>query len=1302
MRYGVLGRLELKDGERAIEIAGAKQRALLAVLLLNANRVVSTDTLIEALWEDRTPETAAKALHVHVSQLRKILGTDRLETRSPGYVLRVDPGELDLHVFEELQRVAAERAPAEAAAALREALTLWRGPPLADFLSSRFAQTEIARLDEIRLRAVEDRIEAELELGAHRALVGEIDALVGEHPLRERLRGQLMLALYRSGRQADALDSYQQGRDVLVDELGIEPGRPLRELQRQMLRQDPALDLADELRGEPQEAAGRAAPRSRATAEREPPHVQPDARKVVTVVFTDVSGSTALGEELDPESLRHLMTRYFGATNAVLERHGGTVEKFIGDAVVAVFGVPRAHEDDALRAVRAAAEIRDALSELNREFQEAWGVTVTARTGVNTGEVMAGDPGRGDAFVTGDAINLAARLEQSAQPGEILVGDATHRLVRAAVVSDDAGQLPVKGKAEPVQVWRILEVLPGAPGWTRRLDSTLVDRDTESSLLRQIQTRCIDRRAAEVVTLMGVAGVGKSRLTAEVVSSLGDGTTTVMGRCLPYGEGITFWPVVGVLREAAGIIEGDSQAELRRKLTELLPEDDDGALVADRLAALFGLADSPGIQETFWAVRRVLEHLAGREPLVVVFDDIQWGEATFLDLLEYLADWIATAPVLIVCLARPELLEVRPNWMTGKTNATLLPVQSLSDRDTDELIRNLIDHAGDVEHPLAGVAATSEGNPLFVEETLRMLVDDGLLQRVEGRWTVTRDISRMSIPPTIHALLAARLDRLEPEERAVIERASVVGRVFWWGAVSALTPDDARPALSGHLQSLLRKELIRPHRAESEQDDAFRFAHLLIRDAAYGAIPKAVRADLHEHLADWFESKGGERTGDFEELLGYHTEQAHRSLLELGPRTARVEALGKRAATALASSGRRAYARGDMPAAANLLSRAREILAETDADRLELLPKLAVARAQMGDLAGSQTLLAEMTEAATRSADARLQAHARLLALSMGAWTDPEGWTAEAEATVPGAIAAFEEVGEEAGLAQAWILLALVHLSRAHFGPAEEAWREAAAHARLAGDRRDELESLAWVPLMIWAGPTGFEEGLRRCREVLGAVEGDKKATSSCLLAQAVFEAGTGAFDSARELIGEAKALAREVALTVWLAGPLAQLAGWVELLADDPVAAERELRWGFETLEEIGELGWLSTLVAILAEAVYRQDRDDEAERLTAISEEAADGEDAYSQALWRSVRAKVLARRGALEEAVELACEAIEHADTTDFLHLRWHVYLSAGDVLLQAGKDATAMLERAVAIAEQKGSSVGAQRARDLLAN
>jgi len=1033
----------------------------------------------------------------------------------------------------------------------------------------------------------------------------------------------------------------------------------------------------------------------------QPGSTQDTARKVVTVVFSDITGSTALGEQLDPESMRQIMSRYFEETKLVLARHGGTVEKFIGDAVVAVFGVPLAHEDDAMRAVRAAAELRETLARLNVEFRRTWGVAVAARTGINTGEVIAGDPGAGHAFVTGDAVNLAARLEQSAAPGEILIGEATLRLVRDAVVVEDAGPLTLKGKRDPVPAWRVIEVAAGAPGWTRRLDSQFVGRETESALCRAAFERAVDQRAGELVTVMGTAGVGKSRLTAEFLSRVGDGATVLTGQCLPYGEGITFTPIVAALRELCGVGERDTPDQAREKLRTVLPAGPDRDLVEDRLAGLLDLsAEPPGILETFWAVRKLLEHLGERSPVVVVFDDIQWGEPTFLDLLEYLVDWIQAAPVLLICLARPELLEQRPGWAAGKANATRVALEPLSGAETAVLIRNLVGQAGEVEDALSRVADVAEGNPLFVEETLRMLVDDGLLRRADDRWEVAGDLSRIAIPPTIHALLAARLDRLNGE-RPVIERASVVGRVFGWEAVAALSPPEVRTDLSAHLRSLLDKELIRPDYAETGED-AFRFAHQLIRDAAYQAIPKAVRAELHEALADWFETRASDRPGDYDEILGHHAEQAHQALRELGPMNPRIEALGRRAATALAAAGRRAFAQGDMPAAVNRLSRARQLLAENDPDRLDLLPQLAYASLEVGDFAGSEAVLAEATESARASGDSRLQAHALVLDLSMRLWSDPEGWTTAAEGTASGAITTFEEVDDERGLAHAWSLLALVHLSRAHFGPAEVAWREAAIHAHRAGDRRDELESLSWVPLMVWAGPTHVDEGLRRCREVLEAVDGDKKATSSCLMAQAVFEAGLGRFDEARALIAQARALLEEVALTVWLAGPLAQFAGWVELLADDAPAAERELRWGHDTLTEIGELGWLSTVACILAEAVYAQGRHDEAERLTQFSEESADGEDAYSQALWRSVRAKVLAHRGESKLAEALARESVERADTTDFLHLRWHVHATAGDVLLRtgSGEDASALLASALALAEQKGSTVAARRTTALL--
>jgi class 3 adenylate cyclase/tetratricopeptide (TPR) repeat protein len=1036
--------------------------------------------------------------------------------------------------------------------------------------------------------------------------------------------------------------------------------------------------------------------------------VETDARKVVTVLFADISGSTGLGQALDPESLQHMLSRYFAEMQLIVERHGGLVSKFIGDAVMAVFGLPLVHEDDALRAVRAAAEMREKLAGLNEEFASSWGVTVAVRTGMNTGEVLAREPGHGQSLVVGDAVNVAARLEQVAKPGEVLMGEDTYRLVHEAVSAEQVGPLELRGKAAPVPAWRLLEVVADAAGWSRRLDSPLVDREHELTQLEDAFVRVADGGTCELVTVMAPAGAGKSRLTGELLSRLGSRAKVLQGRCLPYGEGITFWPIMSVLMDAVSMEERDSESEARRKISELLASNGDhgGAdteLVCDALAPLMGFGtEAVGIQETYWAVRKLLERLGDRRPLVVVFDDIHWGEATFLDLLEYLADWIRSAPVLVLCQARPELLDARPGWMTAKENASVVTLRALSTAQTEGLIRGLV---GGTELPpeaRARIAAVAEGNPLFVEETLRMLVDHDLLRSREGRWTVTGDLSSIAIPPTIHALLTARLDRLEPEEREVIQRGSAMGRSFWWGAVAELSPPELRPRIGACLQSLVRKELIEPDRSEIRQQDAFRFTHILVRDAAYQGIPKAARAAMHARLADWIEEHTRELAGDYEEIVGYHLEQAHRSLAELGPPTVQTDALAARGATLLSSAGERAFARGDMPAAVSLLSRATALLSSHDARRLELLPELAFALMETADFDRLVGVTREMDEAATETGDVRLQAHAIVVGLWIRLSTNPEGWAAEAEREATRAIATFRGLGDEGGLARAWSLLGLVQAMYARFARAEEAWSKAAEHAYRAGNRRDALESLSWVPGMVWAGPTPAQQGIMRCREVFDRAQGDKKAMSSALFHQAGFEAGLGHFDEARELFERARALLEEVALRVWMAGPLAQAAGWAALLEGDPATAERQLRRGYETLSAIGEVSLLSTVAGMLAEAIYAQGRYEEAEPLTRISEEAAGAEDVYTHVLWRSVRAKVLARGGEMTEALRLTRDSAALVETTDSLHLRWHTLMSEAEVLRLAGRigEAEAALHEAVRAAELKGNLVGARLGREAL--
>jgi class 3 adenylate cyclase len=520
-------------------------------------------------------------------------------------------------------------------------------------------------------------------------------------------------------------------------------------------------------------------------------------RKTVTVLFSDVTGSTSLGERLDSESLRSVMSRYFDLARTVLARHGGTVEKFIGDAVMAVFGVPEVHEDDALRAARAAVELRESLDGLNDELERGWGARLQIRTGVNTGDVVARDPTAGQSFVSGDAVNVAARLEQAAQPGEILLGPQTLALVRDAVRVEAVEPLSLKGKAEPVPAFRLVEVLPGAPAFARRLDSPMLGRDAELATVVDACDRAERGPGCELVTIVGVAGVGKSRLIREVSSRLADRARILEGRCLPYGEGITFWPLAEIVKQAADIDDTDPPEGAVGKMGAMLAARDaeQVPLIVERVGAAIGLGQAHGvIQETFWAFRRLLETLAHDRPLVAVIDDIHWAEPTLLDLIEYITHFSRGHPILLLCTARPELRDDHPEWGRAGTMVSLRP---LGPTESEELIRNLL---GDVRLPAkvqTRVVEAAEGNPLFVEEMLRMLIDDGLLRRDDGHWVPTIDLSEVSTPGTIQALIASRLDRLGEDERAVIQRAAVVGKVFYWGAVTELSPEEARAKVGG-------------------------------------------------------------------------------------------------------------------------------------------------------------------------------------------------------------------------------------------------------------------------------------------------------------------------------------------------------------------------------------------------------------------------------------------------------------------------------------------------------------------------
>ena len=961
-----------------------------------------------------------------------------------------------------------------------------------------------------------------------------------------------------------------------------------------------------------------------------------EQRKVVTVLFCDVTGSTELGEILDPEALRSLLARYFQRMKAIVERHGGTVEKFIGDAVMAVFGVPVVHEDDALRAVRAAVEMREAFPEL----------AIQGRIGVTTGEVVTGTEER---LATGDAVNVAARLEQAAQPGEILIGEETLQLVRDAVEVEALEPLVLKGKAEAVPAFRLRSV-HGEEGFSRRQEAPMVGREREQRLLAGAWERVASERSCHLFTILGPAGVGKSRLAAEFLASLGE-ALVVRGRCLPYGEGITYWPIVEVVKQ--------------------LPETAADAVAAETIRSLTGNGQLvTSSEEIAWAFRKLLEAVAVEQPLVCVFDDVHWGEETFLDLIEHVADLSRDAPILLLCMARPDLLDRRAGWAGGKVNATNVLLEPLGPDETKRLIESLADIGEGLGERIREAA---EGNPLFVEEMVAMVREspDGVV----------------SVPPTIQALLAARLDQLDSSERGVLERGAVEGRVFHRGAVQALGPEE--PQVVARLTSLVRKELVRPDKAQLPGEDAFRFRHLLIRDAAYDALPKATRAELHERFAVWLEEHG---TGliELDEILGYHLEQACLYRAELGTPD---EIVGFRAAERLAAAGRRAHLRGDLRATINLLERAVR-LRPASANEIALELELGDALFWSGRPADAEALLRETAARAEASGDVRAALLARLVHLEFALYTDPEGRGAEVLALAEEAIPVFEEAGDEQGLMHAWIGIGQMEHGLCRFGARNDAFRQALAHARRAGDERS-AQSLLWLlgPGYIY-GPAPVEEGLRWHT----SPQAVHSVRPGVLGSRAILEAMRGRFDEARQLLREMLARSEELGQGVSFA-LLGEYSWHVEMRAGDTDAAERALRQSCELLERMGERGWLSTQAGELGHVLCTFGRYEEAEEWARTGRELGGSDDIITQMIWRQVLAKVLGHRGELEEAERLAREAVEYGERTDMLFSLGTAHLDLAEVLELAGRGGEAAEEvaKALELYERKGDMAMADQAR-----
>jgi class 3 adenylate cyclase/tetratricopeptide (TPR) repeat protein len=1000
------------------------------------------------------------------------------------------------------------------------------------------------------------------------------------------------------------------------------------------------------------------------------------SRKTVSVLFCDAVGSTEIAERLDPETLQHVMQRYFDEMRTVIERHGGTVEKYIGDAVMAVFGVPVLHEDDALRAVRAALEMQAAMGDLNAGLERRFGVSLAIRVGVNTGEVVsAGDADR-HGLVAGDQVNLAARLQAVAAPGAVVIGSQTRRLVRDEVRLRSLGRVAVRGAARPVHIWQAEAMIARRPA-ARRVERTpLVGRARELRTLRARFRRCTEAGQGATVTVAGAAGIGKSRLVRELLAGVGDRAHVVIGRCLPYGDGITYRALAEIVDQLAG---GDGRDGLER----LLAGDPRARQVATSVSAIVGGGDPGSPNDAGWAVRRLLEACARNHPLVVVFDDVHWAEDPLLDLIEQLSSSIERAPVMVICTCRPELLDRRPSWASAHARRSVVTLGPLSAVESERMLRRLAARPPGAQRR-DEILGAAEGNPLFLEQYVAMRADDP-----------TR-----GAPPTIQALLAARIDSLPEPERRVIGAAAVEGRSFHVGAVRTLLGHPEPAAIDAALDELVRRELLRPAAAEVPSDRGFRFTHILVRDASYDLLPKAARAEMHEAFAGWLVGVD-RRPRELDEIVGYHLERAFRYREQLGRiERASERGLAERAADHLATAGRRALIAGDRHGAATLLRRAAGLRAGDDLGRAAVLIDLGGALREAGKFTEAESTLADALRMAVDGDDRVLGARAQVERLLARLQVDPEGVARLAARQGKRLEASLEAGADHGGLARLWDLRALLSWIRCRAGDAEVCWRRAGAEAQLAGDERIASDALGWEASAMDFGPTPTDKGIERCGEIIRLLQHDRWAAALAAHPLAGLHAMRGRPAEALRLLDESNAELAEFGPTVDAAVSHAEAS--VGLLGGPLDRAERHLRTGIRELERMGERAVLATTEGYLAQVLLLGGRELAAARCAGRCAALATADDISAQVIWRTVRGRILARRGD-RVGLRLASEAVDLAATTDWVSAHADALLDQSAVHAWLGQDRDAELAARAAgeLYRQKGHTVGMRRAAAPLA-
>ncbi len=1249
MRVRLLGPFQLEDGGRPITLSGARQRAVMADLLLHANEVVPSEQLLVDVWGEDASPSAANALQAAISRLRKALPEGRLITAPPGYKLHIFPAELDVEQFEQLifegRDALAAGAAADAARILDQARALWRGPPLADFRYEPFAQAEIARLEELRLTCLEERIEAHLALGPAGAFTAELRALVRQHPTRERFRGQLMLTLYRNGQQAEALDVYRDLRATLQEELGLEPSSALRSLELAILRHDPVL-----------------APGSPAAG-------TPMVRRPVTVLCVVLETASRSGAALDPEAHQVVNERAATGLAPVIERYGGKLVISASDRLMGVFGVASLHEDDALRAARASLEAQKALAAEATLLLSLHGADLTCRFGLATGEALVG--GSGPLGFTGDVGGVATTLAVEAAPGQILISQETQQLAAAAIETDSAGS----GR------FLLRSAQAGVRPLALRLDATFVNRDEDLRRLTEAYARVARERITMTVTVIGEAGLGKTRLVQESARRMGQDVTVLTGRCLPYGESITFYPLRELVRQAVG--EDDSPDRIK----DLLDGAPDAARVAERLHRAFGPGDQgrSDAAEIFWAARRFLEAVARRHPLLVVLEDLHWAAPTFIDLVESLALQPGQAPIALVCIARPELLDQRPAWAAETDRQVSVVLTPLNEGPAAELLDGLTTGQHISPSTRARIIDTATGNPLYLEQLAASISEQAGSE------------ARLALPPTLQALLAARLQRLGPGASSVLTRAAIIGKEFGEQGVRALLPPEAHDPLGRNLRMLITRGLIQrgPGRNPGE---GYSFRHILIQQAAYHAIPKSLRAELHQRFADWAEHVFSEPILNRAEILGHHLEQSVQYANEVWPAGAQSTALAIRAAKHLEAAGSAAHDRGDDLAAVNLLDRAAVLLPADDPALGRLDTTLGTALTETGQLGRAKTVLDDAQRIATANGDTGQHAHARVQALLLGLKLDPHDAVTEIVRALPAVRLEFDRSQDELGLCRTLQLEAALYWNHARSASAENAWLRAADYARRVSDRRELAEILSWLASAALWGPTPAPDGIHRCKDYLGEIGNHRIGEAVILLHLAGLYAMQDDLAEAHATLNSAKGLLETLGPTMTAA--ITQPAALVAMLAGDPATAETHLRLEYKSFDGMGERRLLATTAAKLAKAIAAQgpDRYDEAIDLLLTSRAAAGGEDRSAQVVGQALSARILADRGHHREAVELARTAALLAAQADLLSEHADTLLELAYVLVAANRipEANTVAGQAYDLYQRKGNLPGARAA------